>query len=73
MFVPEPGMKSTVVTPAASTACRFALRGRTVELTRSPALICSTMSLMSALEPPRWLCRSIMPGMIQRDPRSTSS
>jgi hypothetical protein len=73
MFVPEPGMKSTVVTPAASTACRFGLRGTTAGLTRRPALTCSTMSLMSPPEPPTWLCRSIIPGISQRGPRSTSS
>ena len=40
--------------------------------TRSPSLVCSTMSLMSPV-PPTWLCRSIMPGMIQRAPRSSNT
>ena len=71
-FEPEPGMKSTVVTPAAMLRRRLRLAGSTLFEMRTPGLAWKTVSF-SPPEPAMWLCRSIMPGMSQRSPTSTSS
>ena len=72
MFVPEPGMNNTVVTPAARATLRLGLCGMTAPETLRPGLVRYTMSLMSKV-PPTWLWSPIRPGITQRSPTSSTS